>query len=291
MSSAREIRLKIRSIKNTEKITKSMQLVAASKMRKTRLQMELSKPYAEHIRKVTAHVAGSHSEYHHPFLKKREEIKRVGFIVVSTDRGLCGSLNMALFRMLLLSLEDWKKKGAEVDLCLIGHKAVSFFKRVSANIVGVAEHLGEMPEIKDLIGVVKVMLDAYVENRLDALYLVYNKFVSTMVQKPMMLQLLPIEVTPEAGSVGYWDYIYEPDAKKLLDTLLRRYIESQVYQAVVENRACEQAARMVAMKNASENAAELIGELELIYNKARQAVITRELAEIVAGAAAISDSE
>lgn len=289
MSGAREIRVKINSIKSTQKITHAMEMVAASKMRKAQQRMQISKPYAQKIRKVVAHVAGSHSEYHHPFLEKREQIKRVGYIVVSSDRGLCGSLNIALFRSLLLQMEDWRQKNVDIDLCLIGHKAVSFFKRVKANIVGVAEYLGDKPAVGDLIGIVKVMLDAYKEKRLDAVYIIYNDFITTMSQKPHTLQLLPIEINKEEANPGYWDYIYEPDAKALLETLLRSYIESQVYQGVIENIACEQAARMVAMKNATENASELIDDLQLIYNKARQASITRELAEIVAGAAAIAE--
>lgn len=289
MSAAREIRTKIGSIKSTQKITRAMELVAASKMRKAQLRMSASRPYASRIRQVIAHVASSHSEYHHPYLISRETIKRVGFIVVSTDRGLCGSLNVTLFKTTLLAMEEWRKKGVAVDLCLIGHKAITFFRRIGGNVLAEAEHLGDAPNITDLIGIVKVMLDAYNNGQLDALYITYNEFVSTMVQKPRVLQLLPIEVPKEERRPGYWDYIYEPDAKKLLDILLVRYIETQVYQAVVENIACEQAARMIAMQNATENAGELIDELQLIYNKARQASITREIAEIVAGAAAVGE--
>lgn len=287
MSSAREIRLKIGSIKNTQKITKAMELVAASKMRKAQQRMSATRPYAARIRKVVAHVASSHSEYHHPFLTQRDNIKRVGFIIVSTDRGLCGGLNMQLFKTTLQAMEEWRKKNVALDLCLIGHKAASFFSRVGGNVLALAEHLGDAPAITDLIGVVKIMLDAYSEGRIDALYITFNEFISTMSQKPRLMQLLPIEVKKEEARPGYWDYIYEPDAKYLLDLLLKRYVESQVYQAEVENIACEQAARMVAMKSATDNAGELINELQLIYNKARQASITREIAEIVAGAAAI----
>lgn len=286
MSAAKEIRTKITSIKSTQKITRAMELVAASKMRKAQLRMTLSRPYAEKIRQVTSHVAKSHSEYHHPFFVVRDPIKRVGFIIVSTDRGLCGGLNVSLFRTALLALEEWRKKGVETDLCVIGHKGLNLFTRIGANIVAHAERLGDAPSVTSLIGIVKVMLDAYSEGKLDALYVIYNEFINTMTQKPRMQQLLPLVVEDDKKS-GYWDYIYEPDAKQLLDMLLVRYIETQVYQAVVENIASEQAARMVAMKNATDNASELIDELQMIYNKARQATITREIAEIVGGAAAI----
>ena len=264
-----------------------MELVAASKMRKAQMRMRATRPYAAKIRQVVAHVASSHSEYQHVFLKQRENIKRVGFIVVSTDRGLCGGLNMQLFKTTLQAMEEWRKQGVELDLCLIGRKAVSFFNRVGGNVVAVAEHLGDAPSITDLIGIVKIMLDAYAEGRIDALYITFNEFISTMAQKPRLMKLLPVEVNKDEAKPGYWDYIYEPDAKYLLDLLLKRYVESQVYQAEVENIACEQAARMVAMKSATDNAGELIKELQLIYNKARQASITREIAEIVGGAAAI----
>lgn len=287
MSAAREIRTKIASIKSTQKITRAMELVAASKMRKAQIRMSVSRPYAQRIRQVIAHVASSHSEYQHPYLQKRETIKRVGFIIVSTDRGLCGSLNIALFKTTLLAMEEWRKKNVGIDLCLIGHKAINFFRRIGGNILAQAEHLGDAPAVTDTVGIVKVMLDAYTKGDLDALYIVHNEFITTMSQKPRVLQLLPIEVPKEERRPGYWDYIYEPDAKALLNLLLTRYIETQVYQSVVENIACEQAARMVAMKNATENANELIDELALIYNKARQAAITREIAEIVAGAAAV----
>lgn len=287
MAVGREIRTKIASIKNTEKITRAMELVAASKMRKAQLRMSTSRPYAKKIRQVIAHVATSHSEYHHPFLVRREKIKRVGYITVSTDRGLCGSLNVSLFKTTILALEEWRKQGAEIDLCLIGHEGINFFRRTTGNIIAQAERLGDAPSVNDLIGIVKVMLDAYREEKLDALYITYNEFVNTMTQKPRVLQLLPIEVDKTESRPGYWDYIYEPDAKDLLNLLLVRYIETQVYQAVVENIACEQAARMVAMKNATDNAGELIEELRGIYNKTRQAAITNEIAEIVAGAAAI----
>lgn len=286
MSATREVRTKIKNIKNTQKITRAMELVAASKMRRAQMRRTLSRPYAEKIRQVTSHVAKSHSEYHHPFFVVRDPIKRVGFIIISTDRGLCGGLNINLFRATLQALEDWRKKGVEADLCVIGHKGLNFFSRIGTNIIGQAERLGDAPSVTSVIGIVKVMLDAYSEGKIDKLYVVYNEFINTMTQKPRVQQLLPLVVEDDTKA-GYWDYIYEPDAKQLLDMLLVRYIETQVYQGVVENIASEQAARMVAMKNATDNAGELIDELQLIYNKARQATITREIAEIVAGAAAI----
>jgi F-type H+-transporting ATPase subunit gamma len=286
MSTGREIRTQINSIKNTQKITSAMELVAASKMRKAQQRMSLSRPYDEKMRQVVNHVAKSHSEYQHPYLVPRENIQRVGYIVISSDRGLCGSLNINLFKTVIQHMLEWKQKNVDSDLCTIGHRGELFFKRVGGNIIAKADHLGDQPSIIDLIGIVKVMLDAYNEKKIDALYIAYNQFVNTMTQQPVVEQLLPISV-PEGTKVGYWDYIYEPDAKDLLNLLLVRYIETQVYQAVVENLACEQAARMVAMKNATENAGDLIGELRLAYNKTRQAGITRELAEITAGAAAI----
>jgi F-type H+-transporting ATPase subunit gamma len=288
MSIGREIRTKIASVKNTQKITKAMEMVAASKMRKAQLRMRTSRPYAEKMRQVIGHLAGSTSEYRHPYLMPRSTIKRVGFIVVSTDRGLCGSMNANLFKTTILQMREWRDKGVEIDLCLIGKKAESFFKRFGGNIVATANQLGDAPKVSDLIGIVKVMLDAYNQNRLDALYITGNHFINSMTQQPEILQLLPLEVSGiDKKKSGHWDYIYEPDARELLTALFVRYIETQVYQSVVENMACEQAARMVAMKNASDNAGELISDLQLIYNKARQAVITREIAEITAGAEAV----
>lgn len=288
MSSGREIRTKIASVKNTQKITKAMEMVAASKMRKAQARMRTSRPYAEKMRQVIGHLAASTSEYHHPYLKRRENIKRVGFIVISTDRGLCGSMNANLFKTTVIEMRQWHEKNVEIDLCLIGKKAEGFFKRFGGNVVATANHLGDAPKVIDLIGIVKVMLDAYNENRLDALYITYNSFVNSMIQRPMTAQLLPLEISGiDKKKSGHWDYIYEPDAQELLTALLVRYIETQVYQAAVENMACEQAARMVAMKSASDNAGELIGDLQLVYNKARQAVITREIAEITAGAEAV----
>ncbi len=283
----REIRTKIASIKSTKKITKAMELVAASKMRKAQLRMSASRPYAQKMRQVIGHVAASHSEYRHPYLNKRAQVKRVGFIVISSDRGLCGSLNVNLFKELLQTVRDWHEKDVPIDLCLIGTKAESFFGRFHMNITATAQHLGDAPKITDLIGVVKLMLDAYDQGQIDALYLGFNRFVNSMMQEPVIEQLLPLEVGAGDERMGYWDYIYEPEARDVLELLLVRYIETQVYQAVVENVACEQAARMVAMKNATDNAAQLIDELQLVYNKARQASITREIAEITAGAEAV----
>lgn len=284
MSASREIRTKINSIKNTQKITKAMELVAASKMRKAQNHMNMSRPYSNKMEQVIRHVAKSHSEYHHPYLLPREQIKRVGYIVISSDRGLCGSLNVNLFRALLVEMQKWRDKQIGIDLCTIGRRAELFFKRLDMPIIAKADHLGDRPALMDLVGVVKVMLDAFNAQQIDAVYLVYNKFVNTMTQQPTIERLLPVSVADATTKTGYWDYIYEPDARELLDVLLVRYIETKVYQAVVENIACEQAARMVAMKNATENAGELINELRLVYNKSRQAGITREIAEITAGA-------
>jgi F-type H+-transporting ATPase subunit gamma len=288
MSQAKEIRTKIGSIQSTQKITRAMELVAASKMRRAQDRMATSKPYASKIRQVISHVAASSTEYPHPFLQQRDEIKRVGYIIVSSDRGLCGGLNINLLRKAVADMRGWSEKNVEIDLCLIGRKAESFFKRYGGNVLAMADHLGDAPEASDLVGLVKVMLDSYVEGKLDAVYICSNEFVNTMVQRPYVEQLLPL--TPdESEDTGHWDYIYEPDsARDLLDMLLRRYIESQVYQAVIENIACFQAAQMVAMKSATDNASNLIDELKLVYNKARQASITAEISEIVAGADAIS---
>lgn len=288
MSSGREIRTKIASVKNTQKITKAMEMVAASKMRKAQVRMRTSRPYSEKMRQVIGHLAASTSEYHHPYLLRRDTIKRVGFVVISTDRGLCGSMNANLFKTTVVEMRRWHEQHVEIDLCLIGKKAEAFFRRFGGNVVATANHLGDAPKITDLIGIVKVMLDAYNENRLDALYITYNTFVNSMIQQPVTTQLLPLEIAGiDKKKSGHWDYIYEPDARELLTALLVRYIETQVYQAVVENMACEQAARMVAMKSASDNAGDLISDLQLVYNKARQAVITREIAEITAGAEAV----
>lgn len=287
MSTGREIRTKINSIKNTQKITRAMELVAASKMRKAQLRMQTIRPYASKIRQVISHVAKSHSEYHHPYMSQREEIKKVGLIVVSTDRGLCGPLNVNLFKLAAQQMRDWQQQAIDIDICTIGIKAEHFFHRLGGHVVTSATHLGDAPKIKDLIGLVKVMLDAYDKAELDGLYIVFNEFINTMTQKPKIERLLPLDIAKDEGQTGYWDYIYEPDAKPLLTVLLVRYIETLVYQSVVENIASEQAARMVAMKNATDNAGELINDLQLIYNKARQAAITQEISEIVAGAQAV----
>ncbi|MEO8400883.1 MAG: F0F1 ATP synthase subunit gamma [Gammaproteobacteria bacterium] len=287
MAVAKEIRTKIRSIKNTQKITRAMEMVAASKMRKAQQRMHHAIPYARKILKVIGHLAKAHPEYPHPYLQERE-IKRVGYIVVTTDRGLCGGLNSNLLKTAISDIKNWKDKGAEINLCLVGTKGESFFRRIGGNVLAKADHLGDAPSVVDLIGVVRVMLDAYLENRIDALYLCSNEFVNTMKQDPQIQQILPVVPSSNEKLQHYWDYIYEPDnARVLLDRLLTRYIESQVYRGVIENIACEQAARMVAMKSATENASDLIHELEMVFHKARQAAITRELTEIVAGAAVV----
>ncbi|KTD34469.1 ATP synthase F0F1 subunit gamma [Legionella moravica] len=288
MAGAKEIRSKISSINKTRKITRAMEMVAASKMRKTQDRMRASKPYANKIYDVVKHIARANSEYRHPFMTERE-IKRIGIIVVTTDRGLCGGLNANLLREAIRNIRNWKEQGNEVDVAVIGRKGQAFFKRVGGNILGSVEHLGDTPGINEFIGIVKVMLDAYYNGTIDSLHIVYNEFVNTMTQKPLVKQLLPLPKSEEdTSSMGHhWDYIYEPDAKDLLDDLLERYIELQVYQAVVENVACEQAAKMIAMKSATDNAGDLIKEFQLAYNKARQAAITQELAEIVGGAAAL----
>jgi len=286
MAVGKEIRTKIKSVKNTQKITRAMEMVAASKMRKAQDRMAASRPYADKMRTVISHLAHAHPEYRHSFMQDRE-IKRVGYIVVSTDRGLCGGLNSNMFRALVRELREWKGKGIEVDMCTIGTKATGFFRRLGARIVAQASHLGDAPQIEDLIGTVKAMLDAYESGEIDCLYVVYNKFVNTMTQAPTFDQLVPIEKGGYEELEYQWDYIYEPEAKEVLTELLTRYIESLVYQAAVENVACEQAARMVAMKAASDNAGSMIDDLELAYNKARQAAITQELSEIVGGAAAV----
>jgi F-type H+-transporting ATPase subunit gamma len=292
---AKEIRVKIHSIKNTQKITKAMEMVAASKMRKTQDRMHKAIPYAKLIRRVIEHVAKANSEYRHPFMEKRE-IKRVGYIVITTDRGLCGGLNSNLLKTTIKAVKHNLDSQVEVDLCLIGSKGMQFFKRMGGNILASKRDLGDAPNVTDLIGVVKVMLDAYLEKKIDALYICTNEFVTTMRQDPVVQQILPLAYSSDSDDAAasektlahHWDYIYEPDsAPELLDKLLTRYIESQVYRAVIENIASEQAARMLAMRNATDNAAELISSLQLVYNKARQASITRELSEIVAGASVL----
>jgi len=286
MAGAKEIRGRIASIKSTQKITSAMEKVAVSKMRKAQTRMAASKPYAERIRAVIGHLANANPEYRHPFMVERP-VKRVGYIVVSSDRGLAGGLNINLFKTLIRDMAEQRDRNAEVDLGVIGSKGASFFRSYGGNVVAAISHLGEEPSINDLIGSIKVMLDAYLNGRIDRLYVVSNKFVNTMVQKPTIEQLVPLVAEQNTSLQKHWDYLYEPDAKTLLDGLLVRYVESQVYQAVVENSACEQAARMIAMKNATDNAGEIISELQLIYNKARQAAITQEISEIVGGAAAV----
>ncbi|HEY8009510.1 MAG TPA: F0F1 ATP synthase subunit gamma [Rudaea sp.] len=287
MASGREIKTKIKSVQNTRKVTRALEMVSASKIRKAQELMKSSRPYARAMRQMIGHIAKAHSEYKHPFLGERAEIRRVGYIVVSTDRGLCGGLNSNLFRRLLGEIRGWQEKNVEVDIVAIGAKANAFFKRLKVNLVGSATHLGEKPSVEHLIGVNKVMLDAYGARRIDRLFLAYNDFVNTMTQKATLDQLLPLPPSDSLATAHDWDYIYEPSAEAVLDHVLTRYIESLVYQATLENLASEHAARMVAMKSASDNASKAIDSLTLIYNKARQAAITQEISEIVGGAAAV----
>ena len=286
MAAGKEIRTQIGSIKNTQKITSAMEMVAASKMRKAQERMQLGKPYASNIRNVVGHIAASTPEYSHIYMDERE-VKRVGYIVVSTDRGLCGGLNINLFKTMIASMKAWHEEGKEVDICTVGSKGAAFFNSYGGNVVAAVRNLGEKPAAEDVVGAVKVMLDSFAEGKIDKLFLVGNEFVNTMIQAPSIQQILPLQAVENEEMRHHWDYLYEPDAKELLDSLLTRYMESQVYQAVVENNACEQAARMIAMKSATDNAGDIIDELQLIYNKARQAAITQELSEIVSGAAAV----
>lgn len=286
MAGAKEIRTKIKSVKSTQKITKAMEKVAASKLRRTQQRMAAARPYADKIRQVIGHLFEANPDYRHPFLESRP-VKRVGYIVVTTDRGLCGGLNVNEFRRLLPELRQWQEQGVEVDLCLIGAKGVQFFRRLKINVVAATTHLGENPQMATLIGAMTVMLDLYEEGRIDRLYLAHNEFVNTMSQKPEVKTLLPVEADDKQDLPSYWDYIYEPDAAELLDDVLTRYVETQIYRAVVENVACEMASKMVAMKAATDNAGKLIEQLQLKYNKVRQASITQEIAEIVGGAAAV----
>jgi F-type H+-transporting ATPase subunit gamma len=287
MAGAREIRTKIKSVQNTRKVTRALEMVSASKIRKAQDLMKASRPYARAMRQLIGHIAKANTEYKHPFLVERSEIKRVGYIVVSTDRGLCGGLNSNLFRKLLGEIREWQNKGVEVDVVAIGTKANVFFKRLKVNLVGSVAHLGEKPKVEQLIGVIKVMLDAYSDKRIDQLTLAYNDFVNTMTQKPTLDQLLPLPASAQLETAHDWDYIYEPNAETVLDHVLTRYIESLVYQAALENLASEHAARMVAMKSAGDNAKKAIDSLTLVYNKVRQAAITQEISEIVSGAAAV----
>lgn len=286
MAGAKEIRTKIKSVKNTQKITRAMEKVAMSKMRKAQERMAAARPYAERLRRTLGHLAQAKLEYKHPFTVEREA-KRVAFLIVSTDRGLCGGLNMNVFRQTVRAIREWQGKNVEVDLVLIGAKAVSFFRRIGGKVLATATHLGDRPHLDQLLGSIKVLSDAYLTGQIDRVFLVGNTFVNTMTQRADVLQLLPVQPVKTEGMLDQWDYIYEPDAKELLGTVLQRYVESQVYQAVIENAACEQSARMVAMKAASDNAGKIINALQLQYNKARQASITKELAEIVGGAAAV----
>jgi len=287
MAGAKEIRTKIKSIQNTQKITKAMEMVAASKMRRAQERMSQARPYADKMANVMGHLAQANLEYKHPFTQDREP-KRVGFVIVSSDRGLCGGLNINLFRQVVQSMSEWRAKGVEIDVTIIGRKGLGFFKRVGVNIVSEATQLGDKPQLADLVGAMKVMMDAFSEGRIDRLFLAHNGFVTTMTQQPGVHQLLPVS-TPEVDERlnHHWDYLYEPEARDVIDGLMMRYVESLIYRGVVENIACEMAARMVAMKSASDNAGNLIDELQLVYNKARQAAITQEISEIVSGAAAV----
>ena len=287
MPGTKEIRVKIRSVQNTRKITKAMEMVAASKMRRAQERMRTARPYGEKIRNVAAHISHSNPEYRHPFLVERDTVKRVGIIVITTDKGLCGALNTNVLRLALSHYKQWQSEGEEIEVCCIGGKGLGFMQRLGANIASQVTGLGDRPHIERLIGAVKVMLDGYVADRFDRLMLFYTRFINTMKQEPVMEQLLPVTGERLGAPEGTWDYIYEPEAKAVLDQVLTRYIEAIIYQAVAENMASEQSARMVAMKSASDNAASVIDELTLIYNKNRQAAITKELSEIVGGAAAV----
>jgi F-type H+-transporting ATPase subunit gamma len=286
MAGGKEIKTKITSVKNTQKITAAMEMVAASKMRRAQDQMYATRPYAQRIASVVHHVASAHTEYKHPFLVQRD-IKRIGIVAVSTDRGLCGGLNTNMFKKALNHIGEYDEKGVEIEVVTFGTKALGFFKRIGAKVVAEASHIGDSPEMTQIIGPIQVLMQSYEKGEIDAIYLVSNEFVNTMTQSPRITQLVPIEPSQDTELKHYWDYIYEPDSKEVLDSLLDRYIESLVYQGVVENVACEMAARMLAMKNATDNAGAMIDELQLIYNRERQASITQEISEIVGGAAAV----
>jgi len=287
MAGAKEIRNQIKSIGSTRKITKAMEMVAASKMRRAQERMHAARPYAEKMRQVVSHMSEANLEYRHPYLVTRDEVKSVAFIVVSSDRGLCGGLNVNVFRRVVNAMSEWHDKGVDVRMVTIGKKAIAYFSRFNVQIAGEAAGLGDAPRLEVLIGAIKVVMDAYIEGEVDRLFIVGNNFVNTMTQSPDVEQLIPIAPTPEKSEHQHWDYIYEPDSKEIIDLLMDRYIESLIYQRVAENSACEQAARMVAMKAATDNAGKLIDDLQLVYNKARQASITQELSEIVGGAAAV----
>ncbi|KPK09398.1 MAG: ATP F0F1 synthase subunit gamma [Betaproteobacteria bacterium SG8_39] len=287
MPGTKEIRMKIRSVQNTRKITKAMEMVAAAKMRKAQERMRMARPYGEKIRNIAAHISHANPEYRHPFLVNRDSVKRIGLIVVTTDKGLCGALNTNLLRAVLSQYKEWQAEGEEIEVSCIGNKGLGFMQRLGANIVSQVVQIGDQPNIERLIGAVKVMLDGYQEDRFDRLMIAYNRFVNTMKQEPVIEQLIPLTGERLGAPEGTWDYIYEPEARLVLDQVMVRYIEAIIYQSLAENVACEQSARMVAMKAASDNAETLIDELTLIYNKNRQAAITKELSEIVGGAAAV----
>ena len=287
MAGGREIKTKIKSVQNTRKVTRALEMVSASKIRKAQDRMKTSRPYAQAMKQVIGHLAQASTDFQHPFLVQREQVKRVGYIVISSDRGLAGGLNNNLFRKTVADMKEWQDKGAEIDVVTIGSKAGAFFRRINVNMAAGVANLGDVPKLETLIGVIKVMLDAFTEGKVDRVYLVYNNFVNTMVQKATFDQLLPLAAADTQMAAHDWDYLYEPDAATVLEHVITRYIESLVYQAVLENVASEHAARMVAMKSASDNANKLIGSLQLVYNKARQAAITQEISEIVGGAAAV----
>ena len=287
MPGTKEIRVKIKSVQNTRKITKAMEMVAASKMRKAQERMRMARPYGEKIRNVAAHISHANPEYRHPFLVSRDTVKRVGLIVITTDKGLCGVLNTNLLRLVLNQYKTWQAEGEEIDVCCIGNKGFSFMQRIGANIVSHAIQIGDRPQMDKLIGTIKVMLDGYTKDRFDRLLIGYTRFVNTMKQEPVIEQLLPLAGERMGAPETVWDYLYEPEAKAVLDQVMTRYIEAIIFQAVAENMASEQSSRMVAMKAASDNARDLIDDLTLIYNKNRQAGITKELSEIVGGAAAV----
>jgi F-type H+-transporting ATPase subunit gamma len=287
MAGGREIKTKIKSVQNTRKVTRALEMVSASKIRKAQDRMKASRPYARMMRQIVGHVAKASTDYVHPFMVERKDVKRVGYIIVSTDRGLCGGLNSQMFRRILADMRVWQDKGVEIDLVCVGQKAVTFFRRLKINMLASVTHLGEQPHVEQLIGVIKVMLDGFEAGNIDRVFLCYNDFINTMAQRPVQDQLLPLPAGEALDAKHSWDYLYEPDAKTVLNHVVTRYIESLVYQAVLENLASEHAARMVAMKSASDNANKLIETLQLIYNKARQAAITQEISEIVGGAAAV----
>jgi F-type H+-transporting ATPase subunit gamma len=287
MAGGREIKTKIKSVQNTRKVTRALEMVSASKIRKAQDRMKASRPYARMMRQIVGHVAKANTDYVHPFMVERKDVKRIGYIIVSTDRGLCGGLNSQMFRRILADMRVWQDKGVEIDLVCVGQKAATFFRRLKINMLASVTHLGEQPHVDQLIGVIKVMLDGFEAGNIDRVFLCYNDFINTMAQRPVQDQLLPLPAGDTLDSKHSWDYLYEPDAKTVLNHVVTRYVESLVYQAVLENLASEHAARMVAMKSASDNANKLIETLQLIYNKARQAAITQEISEIVGGAAAV----